>query len=175
MWCFSQAPKVPFKGKNSTRVERSLAFPSYPFPVPQMELNFWLRPCAKQSQNPYFQSRPPPLYQVNLPIRMMGNWKRIFGNLLSPLGSQNKDITWLVHSRLQVVSTHQLLLQILIMKDDWGRVRGYHRCLADVTYFFLLCYSIINSAGRVSIFPGITFLHIKRAGGAIDLPVTCFN
>ena len=47
--------RSPLKEKNSTRVERSLAFPSYPFPVPQMEVNFWLRPCAKQSQNPYSQ------------------------------------------------------------------------------------------------------------------------
>ena len=80
-------------GENSTWVEWSLAFPSYPYPVPQMELNFWLSPCAKQSQNPHSQSGPTPLYQVNWPIRMMGNWKRIFGNLLSPLGAQNKDIT----------------------------------------------------------------------------------
>ena len=85
--------RPPLNGENSTWVEWSLAFPSYPYPVPQIELNFWLRPCAKQSQNPHSQSGPPPVYQVNLPIRMMGNWKRIFGNLLSPLGAQNKDIT----------------------------------------------------------------------------------
>ena len=72
--------------------------------MPQLVLNFWLSPSAKQHQNPC--SRPLPVYWdlsachdwsvtkalVDLPIRLKGNSKCISGNLLSPLVAQNKDI-----------------------------------------------------------------------------------
>ena len=72
-----------------------------------MDLNFWLSPSAKQRRNPCSGSSP--VYQdlstchdwpvnkanVNLPIRLKGNLKRISSNSLSRL-AQNKDMgaTW---------------------------------------------------------------------------------
>ena len=66
------------------------------------ETNIWLSPSAKQRRNPC--SGSPPVYQdlstrhdwpvkkdmLDLPIRMKGNSKRIFGDSLSPLEAQNK-------------------------------------------------------------------------------------
>ena len=68
--------------------------------MPQLELNFWLSPSAKQHQNPC--SRHSPVYYdlgtcydlsvakalVDLPIRLKGNSKCISSNVVA----QNKDI-----------------------------------------------------------------------------------
>ena len=68
------------------------------------ETKLWLRPSAKQRQNPC--SGLPPVHQdlgtrhdwpvkkaiVDLPIRMKRNSKRISGNKLSPLSAKDKGI-----------------------------------------------------------------------------------
>ena len=68
------------------------------------ETKLWLSPSAKQHQNSC--SGFPPVYQdfstrhdwpvkkaiTDLPISMKGNLKHTSGNLLSPLGAQNKDL-----------------------------------------------------------------------------------
>ena len=68
------------------------------------ETKLWLPPSGNHRRNPC--SGPPHVYQdlcmrhdwsiknpiVDLPIRLKGNTKRTSGFLLSPLGSENKDI-----------------------------------------------------------------------------------
>ena len=78
----------------------------------------WLCPSAKERWNPC--SQPPPVYQdlgmhhdwpvkksiVILPIRLKGNLKRNSSNLLSPLGTQNKDISTALQTLLTGVRSH---------------------------------------------------------------------
>ena len=54
------------------------------------ETKLWLSPSAKQRQN-HCPGLPPVYQDIYLPIGMKGN---SFGNSLSPLGSQNKDIAY---------------------------------------------------------------------------------
>ena len=81
-----------------------------------MKLNSgYLSLPAKRCRNPC--STPPPVYQdlstcrdwpvkkatVDLPIRLKGNLKLISGNLLSPLGTQNKDFSTILKPLLTKV------------------------------------------------------------------------
>ena len=94
-------------------------------PAPQIEIQFWLSPSAKQQRNPC--SGPQPVYLdlsmpvikaiVKLPIGLKGNSKCISGNSLSLLEVQNKDVSTASQTSLTGVRLH-LRCRLVFLGDN---------------------------------------------------------
>ena len=72
------------------------------------KLLFWAPTCISGYEVVQDHNWPVQKAIVNLPIRLEGNSKHISSNLLSPLGSQNKDLIGLLHSRYSQPNRGQL-------------------------------------------------------------------
>ena len=115
----------------------------------QTELNFWLSTSAKQRRTPF--SWPPPGHQdlssrhdwpakkaiIGLPVRLVGNLRRISGNSLSPLGARYKDID--AASQTLLIWVRLYLRRLLTLADEAPLFRLHQPHFHITKYDFSAC------------------------------------